>query len=143
MQPARSERKICFKKPLKFQKRFIIETDMRKVGSLNTALLQAVGDCVFRKAVVVLFPGEPFLLRRSDNSAIMDKTCCRVVVEGGYSKYPGIYEMTPCDALSVIMILLIEDSFNKVICDLLANHDRPIFGKMHGIIKYVSRMHYH
>ena len=50
---------------------------------LNPCLLQAVGQCVDREALIVLFASEPFFLSGRHDLAINDNAGSRVVVVSG------------------------------------------------------------
>jgi len=73
--------KISFKNSFEFNKRLIIKTNVIQIVALYSALLQAVIDGMDWKGKIMLFAGKALFLCGRDNSPILHKTSCAVVIK--------------------------------------------------------------
>src|SRR5947207_12408540 len=79
--PGGSVIKISFQQAIEFQQRLVIETHIVQLVGANAGLFEAVASGVNGKVVIVLDARETLFLGGSNNLAIDDKTCRRIVIE--------------------------------------------------------------
>ena len=81
---------IGFQQALELDQRFVIENDVVQVMHTDTALRQAVVDCVGGESRIMLLAGKPLFLCGRDHLAVAQQGCRAVVVVGGYPQDIGI-----------------------------------------------------
>ncbi len=84
----RREGDIGLEQALKLQERLVVEGHVVDGAQADAGFLQAIGNRGPGKAGIVLLAGEPLLLRRGDDAAIVDQVGGAVVIERGDSEYP-------------------------------------------------------
>src|SRR5262245_29808880 len=72
-----------FEQPIPLDEGPLVEGDGTQIARRDSRLVQAKRNGIPGKASVVFLPGEPFLLRRSDDFAIANECRRRIMVEGG------------------------------------------------------------
>src|SRR2546425_5416987 len=83
LEPAWRKRQIRLDQPLKLQERLVVEDDAIHAAQPGAALGQAVADRVGGKPGIVLLAREAFLLRRSNDLAVLDQCRSAVMVKRG------------------------------------------------------------
>src|SRR5262245_863174 len=66
------KREVGIEQSFELQERFVVEGDKVHAFPLGVRRLETEADRMLRKPRVVLFPGEPLLLRRSNQASVLD-----------------------------------------------------------------------
>ena len=81
LEPTRRVRQVGFEQALELEQRLVVERDVVEAVGAKTAALEAEGDRLFGKAVVVLPAGKTLFLGGGHDVAVHDQRGRRIVVE--------------------------------------------------------------